>query len=134
MTYKCVGRKPGCCFGLQKRGSETPRLEVLGNQLQALFFTLCLREKPCSHSVFWFLGNPGDNHGAVVGPKSLDIFGVNPQMNTSPAPVLMPAPERFLFYLQQEGRRKFLKGGTEASMCQQERSSTDMPSVGTCLT
>lgn len=55
-------------------------------------------------------------------------------MKTSPAPVLMPAPEWFLYYLQQEGRRKFLKDGTEASMCQQERNSTDMPSVGTCLT
>lgn len=66
VSYKCVGRKPGCCFGLQKRGSETPSLEVLGNQLQALFFTLCLREKPCSRSIFWFLGNLGDNRGPWI--------------------------------------------------------------------
>lgn len=58
-SYKCVGRKPGCCFGLQKRGSETPSLEVQGNQAQALVFTLCLREEPCSHSISWFLVNLG---------------------------------------------------------------------------
>lgn len=59
VSYKCVGRKPGCCFGLQKRGSETPSLEIQGNQAQALVFTLCLREKPCSHSISWFLVNLG---------------------------------------------------------------------------
>lgn len=59
VSYKRVGRKPGCCFRLQTRGSETPSLEVQGNQPQALVFTFCLREKPCSHSVFWFLVNLG---------------------------------------------------------------------------
>lgn len=59
VSFKCVRRKPGCCFRLQTRGSETASLEVQGNQPQALVFTLCLREKPCSHSVFWFLVNLG---------------------------------------------------------------------------
>lgn len=38
-SFKCVGRKPGCCFRLQRRGSETPSLEVPGNQPQALVLT-----------------------------------------------------------------------------------------------
>lgn len=134
VSYKSVGRKPGCCCRLQKRASETPSLEVPGNQPQVGFYPLF---KGKALFLLCFLvsseSGKGYNQGAL-GPKPLDIFGVNPRNECQPCTSANAVLEWLLYYPQQEGRRKFLKDAMEASMCQQEKSSTDMTSVGTCLT
>lgn len=107
--YKSVGRKPGCCFRLQKRATETPSLEVPGNQPQALGFTLCLREKPCSHSIFWFLVNLGRDRIRVhlLVPNPCISLGLIPEMNASPAPVPMQLWSGFSTTPSKKKRRNF---------------------------
>lgn len=56
--------------------------------------------------------------------------GVHQDSVTSP----MPALESLLYYHRQDGRRKYLKDAIEASTCQQEGSSSDMPAAETRLT
>lgn len=59
----------------------------------------------------------GYSRGALLGPKSLDIFGVNPTNECQPCTNATASSEWLLYYPQQEGRRRFLNSMPQRYQC-----------------